>query len=62
MKDSLDEMIKASCSNHAKLIEWGVPAEEALRIAFGSEFADSAIETVKYINQKPKQRGAEARN
>ena len=55
MKDALDDMIRASCSNHTKLIEMGVPAEQALRIAFGNEFADTAIEASDESNSKPKQ-------
>ncbi|MBK5284440.1 MAG: hypothetical protein JJE25_03475 [Bacteroidia bacterium] len=55
MKDALDDMINASCSNHSPLIEMGVPAEQALRIAFGAEFTDAAIETSNKINTEQKQ-------
>jgi len=57
MKNTLDDLIKFSCSIHAKLLEIGVPAEQALRIAFGKDFANSAIETIKNPKPKLKERG-----
>lgn len=62
MKNSLDDFIRLSCSIHAKLIETGVPAQEALSIAFGKHFADAAIDTMKHLNHKPKNKRTVARN
>jgi len=52
MKDTLDAMIKESCSKHVQLIEMGIPAIQALRIAFGTKFANAAIEIVDKLNSK----------
>lgn len=55
MKDTLEAMVKASCSRHAQLIEMGVPAIQALRIAFGAKFANAAIEVVEKLNMEKRQ-------
>ena len=38
MKDTLEDIIRTSSSNQAKLIKMGVPPEQAVRMAFGPEF------------------------
>jgi hypothetical protein len=52
MKDTLEDMIRTSSSNQAKLIEMGVPREQALRIAFGTEFTNALTETGNNLNLK----------
>ena len=56
MKNKLDlaEEIATKCLNHAVLLASNIPPEQALKIAFGDEFANKAIKEVEIIEKELK--------
>ena len=52
MKDTLEDAIRTSCSNQAKLVKMGVPHEQALKMAFGAEFTNALSEIRNNLNPK----------
>ena len=48
----LEKQLLASLMTHSKLIQAGIPNEQALRIAFGDAVAKKAIEDIKSLTLK----------